>query len=199
VIDRDYTGGIGVILVNLFNYDYHVQQGDKIAQLIPEKVLETQCQEVNHIEETDRGAEGFGSTDRKKIEIDEISTRTFKKSKRHGDKVGRLWGRYNNRKLELLVTNVSTELAIQSKKGQKGKKPHRDSPRRILGLPKSLSRRRSDQTTTTPTRGRPRNQHRKREAITPEENISPGSQRIRRTWGIYKDKQKKRMDTRFVR
>jgi len=121
VIDRDYTGEIGVILVNLFDYDYHVQLGDKIAQLIPEKVLETQCQEVNHIEETDRGTEGFGTTDMKKIEIDEISTRTFERSKKQGDKVGRLWGRYNNGKLELLATNVSTELAIQNKKGQKEK------------------------------------------------------------------------------
>jgi len=121
VIDRDYTGEIGVILVNLFDYDYHVQKGDKIAQLIPEKVLETQCQEVNHIEETDRGTKGFGSTDMKKIEIDEISTKTFERSKKQGDKVGRLWGRYNNGKLELLETNVSTELAIQSKKGQKEK------------------------------------------------------------------------------
>jgi len=121
VIDRDYTGEIGVILVNLFDYDYHVQLGDKIAQLIPEKVLETQCQEVNHIEETDRGTKGFGSTDRKKIKIDEISTRTLERSKRQGDKVGRLWGRYNNGKLKLLATNVSTELAIQNKKGQKEK------------------------------------------------------------------------------
>ena len=59
VIDRDYTGEIAVILVNLFDYDYHVQLGDKIAQHIPEKVLETQCQEVDHIEETDRGTGGF--------------------------------------------------------------------------------------------------------------------------------------------
>jgi len=81
--------------------------------------LETQCQEVKYIEETDRGTKGFGSTDMKKIEIDEISTRTFKRFKRQGDKVGRLWGRYDNGKLELLATNVSTELAIRNKKGQK--------------------------------------------------------------------------------
>jgi len=41
VIDKDYTGEIGVVLVNLFNHDHHVQQGERIAQLIPEKILET--------------------------------------------------------------------------------------------------------------------------------------------------------------
>jgi len=121
VIDQDYTGEIGEILVNLFNYDYHVQQGERIAQLIPEKVLDTQCQEVTRLEDTKRGTKGFGSTDTRRIEIDEISTKTFERSKRQGDEDGLLWGRYNNGKLEILATNISTELAIQSKKGQRKK------------------------------------------------------------------------------
>jgi len=121
VIDRDYTGEIGVVLVNLFNYDYHVQQGERIAQLISERVLETQCQEVTHLEDTKRGTKGFGSTDIRRIEIDEISTKTFERSKKQGDEEGLLWGRYNNGKLEILATNISTELAIQSKKGRRKK------------------------------------------------------------------------------
>jgi len=121
VIDRDYTGEIGVVLVNLFNYDYHVQQGERIAQLIPEKVLETQYQEVTYLEDTKPGTNGFGSTDTKRIEIDEISTKTFERSKKQGEEDGLLWGRYNNGKLEILATNISTELAIPSTKGQRKK------------------------------------------------------------------------------
>jgi len=97
VIDRDYTGEIGVILVNLFDHDYHIQTGERIAQLIPEKVLETECQEVTHLEDTKRGTKGFGSTDTKTIEIDEISINTFEKMKKKpGDEDGLLWGRFNN-------------------------------------------------------------------------------------------------------
>jgi len=121
VIDRDYTGEIGVVLVNLFNYNYHVQQGERIAQFIPEKVLETQCQEVTHLESTKRGTKGFGSSNTRRIEIDKISIKTFERSKKQGDEDGLLWGRYNNGKLEILATNVSSELAIQSKKCQKEK------------------------------------------------------------------------------
>jgi len=121
VIYRDYTGEIGVVLVNLFNQGYHVQKGDRIAQLIPEKVLETQCQEVPHLESTKRGTKGFGSTDTRRIEIDEISTKTFEWSKKQGDQDGLLWGRYKSGKLEILAINIRTELAIQSKKGQKKK------------------------------------------------------------------------------
>ena len=53
--------------------------------------------------------------------IDEISTQTFERSKKQGDEDGLLWERYNNGKLEILATNISTELAIQSKKGQRKK------------------------------------------------------------------------------
>jgi len=81
---------MGVVLVNLFNYDYHVQQGERIAQLMPEKVLERQCQEVTHLEDTKRGTKGFGSFDTRRIEIDEISTKMFERSKKQGDEDGLL-------------------------------------------------------------------------------------------------------------
>jgi len=120
-IDRDYMGDIGVVLINLFDCDYHVQPEERIAQHIPEKVMETQCQEVTDLEDTERGTKGFGSTDTKMIEIDKISTKTFERSKDRGDQDGLLWGRYNNGKLEILATNISTKLGIQRKKGQKKK------------------------------------------------------------------------------
>jgi len=121
VIDRDYTGEIGVVIVNLFNHDYHIRQGERIAQLIPEKIQETRCQEVTPLKDTKQGTKGFGTTDRRRIEIDKISTKTFEKSKRQGHEDCLLWGRYKNGKLEILATNISTELAIQSKKGQRNK------------------------------------------------------------------------------
>jgi len=128
VIDTDYLGEIEVVLVNLFKHDYHVQQGDRIAQLIPEKVQETQYQEVTYLEDTKRGTRGFRSTDTKRIEIDEISTKAFAKVKERGETYGLLWGRYNHGKLKLLATNVSTELAIESRKDQKQKTFHEIVP-----------------------------------------------------------------------
>jgi len=50
-------------------------------------------------------------------------------SKEAGDVYGLLWGRYNRGKIKLLATNVSTELAIQSKKDQKQKNFHKIVPK----------------------------------------------------------------------
>jgi len=188
-------GEIGVVLINLFDYDYHIRQGDRIALLIQEKVLETQYQEVTHIKETGRGTKGFGSTYTKKIEIDEMSTTTYKKSRGRGDKKGLLWGRYNNGKLELLATNISTELAIQNKKGQQEKNLNEIVPEEYWDYQRVFQK---EEATELPTRGRPRDQHGKRKTITPEENISPRSQGEGRTRGIDKNKEKKRMDTRLI-
>jgi len=128
VIGRDYTGEIGAVLFNLFDYDYHIQKGERIAQPIPERILETQCKEVMHLEKTKQGVQGFNSTEKKRIEIDEISTGTLERSKEEGDTHGLLWGRYNHGKLEFQATNIRTELAIESKKDQKQKSFHEIVP-----------------------------------------------------------------------
>ena len=83
---------------------------------------------MTNLDDTIRGTRGFGSTDARRIEIDEISTKTFDRTKEQGDTYGLLWGRYDKGKLKLLSTNVSTELAIRSKKDQKKKTFHEIVP-----------------------------------------------------------------------
>ncbi|HLV91674.1 MAG TPA: dUTP diphosphatase [Aequorivita sp.] len=61
-IDADYRGEIGVILVNLSNEDFTIENGERIAQMIISKHGRAVFEEVNKLSETDRGAGGFGST-----------------------------------------------------------------------------------------------------------------------------------------
>lgn len=61
-IDADYRGEIGVILVNLSNEDFVVEDGERVAQLIIAKHERVEWIEVEELSETSRGAGGFGST-----------------------------------------------------------------------------------------------------------------------------------------
>ena len=61
-IDADYRGEIGVILVNLSQEDFEVEDGERIAQLVIAKHERAEWQEVQELTETSRGAGGFGST-----------------------------------------------------------------------------------------------------------------------------------------
>lgn len=61
-IDADYRGEIGVILINLSNQDFVIENGERIAQLIIAKHERADWQEVTVLSETDRGSGGFGST-----------------------------------------------------------------------------------------------------------------------------------------
>lgn len=61
-VDADYRGEIGVILVNLSNENFIINDGERIAQLIIAKHERVNWQEVNVLSETERGAGGFGST-----------------------------------------------------------------------------------------------------------------------------------------
>ena len=61
-IDADYRGEIGVILVNLSTEDFNINKGDRIAQMVIAKYETAEWQEVAEINETERGAGGFGST-----------------------------------------------------------------------------------------------------------------------------------------
>eukprot|EP01018_Ginkgo_biloba_P020151 Gb_28972 [translate_table: standard] len=62
VIDADYRGPVGVILFNHSDQDFEIKAGDRIAQLIIEKILTPQVLEVNDLDSTFRGIGGFGST-----------------------------------------------------------------------------------------------------------------------------------------
>ncbi len=61
-IDADYRGEIGVILVNLSNEDFTINNGERIAQLIIAKHERADWEEVTVLTQTQRGTGGFGST-----------------------------------------------------------------------------------------------------------------------------------------
>lgn len=61
-VDADYRGEIGVILVNLSNEDFIIENGERIAQLVIAKHERAEWIEVQELSETTRGAGGFGST-----------------------------------------------------------------------------------------------------------------------------------------
>lgn len=61
-VDADYRGEIGVILVNLSNEAFTIENGERIAQLVIAKHERAQWQKVEVLSSTDRGAGGFGST-----------------------------------------------------------------------------------------------------------------------------------------
>jgi dUTP pyrophosphatase len=62
VIDEDYTGNVGVILFNHSETNFTVSKGDRIAQLIIEKIEYVDIVHVRDLSSTDRGTHGFGST-----------------------------------------------------------------------------------------------------------------------------------------
>ena len=62
VVDSDYRGEVGVVLFNHSAVDFHVQVGDRIAQLILEKIKTPAVQEVEVLSATVRGSGGFGSS-----------------------------------------------------------------------------------------------------------------------------------------
>lgn len=61
-VDADYRGEIKVILVNLSNASVSIQDGDRIAQLVIARHEQAAWLEVEVLDETQRGAGGFGST-----------------------------------------------------------------------------------------------------------------------------------------
>ena len=61
-IDADYRGNICVILVNLSNEPFIINNGERIAQLVISKYERADWEEVEELDETERGNKGFGST-----------------------------------------------------------------------------------------------------------------------------------------
>ena len=67
VIDEDYRGPLGVVLFNHADVDFHVSPGDRIAQLIVERIARPEVREETDaaaaiFDDTERGEAGFGST-----------------------------------------------------------------------------------------------------------------------------------------
>tara|TARA_B100000809_G_scaffold86057_2_gene84489 strand:+ start:16827 stop:17261 length:435 start_codon:yes stop_codon:yes gene_type:complete len=64
-IDADYRGEIGVILVNLSNENFTIENGERVAQMVIAKHEQAEWTLVEELSNTDRGAGGFGSTGKK--------------------------------------------------------------------------------------------------------------------------------------
>ncbi|XP_055518648.1 deoxyuridine 5'-triphosphate nucleotidohydrolase-like isoform X1 [Leucoraja erinacea] len=62
VIDEDYRGNVGVVLFNFGKESFEVKKGDRIAQLICERICYPELEELKSLDETERGAGGFGSS-----------------------------------------------------------------------------------------------------------------------------------------
>jgi len=64
-IDADYRGEIGVILVNLSNEDFVIENGERVAQMVIAKHEQAEWSLVENLSDTERGLGGFGSTGKK--------------------------------------------------------------------------------------------------------------------------------------
>ena len=64
-IDADYRGEIGVILINLSNEDFTIEHGERICQMVIARHEQAEWIQVEELNETERGAGGFGHTGKK--------------------------------------------------------------------------------------------------------------------------------------
>ncbi|XP_040902919.1 deoxyuridine 5'-triphosphate nucleotidohydrolase, mitochondrial isoform X2 [Toxotes jaculatrix] len=64
VVDEDYRGNVGVVLFNFNKEEFCVKKGDRVAQLVCERICYPDLVEQETLDETERGAGGFGSTGR---------------------------------------------------------------------------------------------------------------------------------------
>lgn len=64
-VDADYRGEVGVILINLSNEDFTIEDGERIAQMVIARHEQAEFVQVEVLEETERGAGGFGHSGRK--------------------------------------------------------------------------------------------------------------------------------------
>lgn len=64
-IDADYRGEIGVILVNLSNENFTIENGERVAQIVIAKHEQADWELVEELSDTERGSGGFGSTGKK--------------------------------------------------------------------------------------------------------------------------------------
>lgn len=63
-IDADYRGEIGLIMINHGRAPFKIKRGDRVAQMVINKIAQADLIEVENLEDTTRSAGGFGSTDK---------------------------------------------------------------------------------------------------------------------------------------
>ena len=96
VIDEDYRGEIGVVLFNFGNDDFEVNMGDKVAQLIFEKIKTLVVVETDSLEETGRGDRGYGSTGIQSTEKEPSDQSTVQDSRSESERLIKLKTNQNN-------------------------------------------------------------------------------------------------------
>uniref|UniRef100_A0A3P9JSA7 Deoxyuridine 5'-triphosphate nucleotidohydrolase n=1 Tax=Oryzias latipes TaxID=8090 RepID=A0A3P9JSA7_ORYLA len=64
VVDEDYRGNLGVVLFNFSKETFEVKKGDRVAQLVCERICYPELEEQETLDDTERGSGGFGSTGR---------------------------------------------------------------------------------------------------------------------------------------
>jgi len=141
VIDSDYRGEVKVVLANLGDHPYRVEKGDRVAQLIIEKIDNRELQEVTQLDDTERGDQGCGSSNttmdqrvkrpkaKPKMEINEISARAFGQFYRRGETTGILRWDEIEEEIQLEAINISTQLAIKNKKNNENQDVRDTVPR----------------------------------------------------------------------
>jgi len=126
VIDSNYRAEVKVVLANLGDQPYGVEKGDRIAQLIVQKIDNRELQEVTQLDYTKRGDQGLGSSNttmdqevkghsaKPPMEINEISPTAFGQFYRRGETSGILrWDEVED-EIKLEAINISTQLAIKN-------------------------------------------------------------------------------------
>ena len=151
VITAYYRGEVKMVLVNQENQPYRVKHGDRIAQLIIEKINNDELQEVAQLYDTIRGNQGFGSPNtmaqsgkdqsvksrsaKTRKEINEISAGAFGQFYQRGEEIGILRWDEVDKEIQLEAINISTELAIKNKKNNEDKDTRDIVPREYHHLP----------------------------------------------------------------
>ncbi len=62
VVDSNYRGEVGIVMINLGEEDYEIRVGDRVAQMLLEKVERVEFEEASELEDSLRGTGGFGSS-----------------------------------------------------------------------------------------------------------------------------------------
>ena len=109
VVDHDYRGEVGVVLFNHGDQDFEVNMGDRIAQLILEKIDTPPVEEVQGLGDTVRGVGGFGSTGVKGKNDTDEKKETNDQKERTVDKNETLKGKSSGNRTRTGTSRKTTE------------------------------------------------------------------------------------------
>ena len=88
VVDGDYRGEIGVVLINHSNKDFEVNVGDRIAQMILEQIKTPEVEEQANLDQTERGDKGFGTTGTNELKNELVQEKSGQKNESGKNEIG---------------------------------------------------------------------------------------------------------------